>query len=99
MKNTQTVTDLGQIVGAQIVTINKNKFLNLMVMINEDDIYSVAIPDVMVKKMKKEDVSDGEGRVRRAGLSEATEESETIETEGEADSGSDESQDQRAETQ
>ncbi len=99
MKNVQTVTDLGQILGVQIVTLNKTKFLNLLVGVNEDDIYSVAIPDVMVKKMKKEDVKDGEGRVRRSGLSQATEESETISAEGEADPGSDESQDQGTEAQ
>ena len=100
MKNVQTITDLDNLVLAQIVQINKNKFLNLGFEVG-DDIYMVAIPDVMVKKYKKEEKKDGESGVRHSGIQETavSEEKDAVVNDGEEDPGSDESQNQGAETQ
>ena len=99
MQNTTTTIDLDALAAAQLVQINKNKFLNLVFTTEEGDVYAIAIPSVMARKLKKEEISDGEGRVRRAGFSEATEESETLTSEGEADKDGDTSQDTGTEAQ
>ena len=55
MKNTQTITDLNQLVVAQHVTINKNDFLNLGFEDDDGNLVMFAIPGVLVRKFKKED--------------------------------------------
>lgn len=94
------IITISDICGGKIVkNLENSNFLTLKVKTSDDEIYAVAIPDVLFHKITKEDVKDGEGRVRRSGLSQATEESKTISAEGEANPGSDESQDQGTEAQ
>lgn len=94
------IITISDICGGKIVkNLENSNFLTLNVKTSDDDIYAVAIPDVLLNKIKKEDVKDGKGGVRRSGLSETTEESKALETKGQADSRSDESQDQGTETQ
>lgn len=92
MKNTQTVTNLEYMACAQYVTINKNKFLNLGFEDEDGNLYMFSIPGVMVKKFNKEELKDGEGRVRRAGLQEAPE-STTSRSEEQEDQAGSESED------
>jgi hypothetical protein len=94
------IVDFESIVGVYMACVpegNKvTNFLNFTCRTEKGDIYTIAVPHVFVKQHKKEELADGEGRVRRAGLQKAPE-GETSRSEEQEDQAGSESEDTGAE--
>ena len=96
------IVDFEEVIGTYLACVPADdgklitKFLNFTCKSEKGDIYTIAIPNVLVKQHEKEELADGEGRVRRAGLQE-TPESETSRSEEQEDQAGSESEDTGAE--
>lgn len=96
------IINFDDISDATLVTLddeNPPNLVNVLALtcIKDDDIYKIAIPNVMVTKLKKEDLSNGESGAGDTGISETTdEEKESSELVGEEDSSGNTSEDQGA---
>ena len=97
------IINFDDISDATLVTLSEDdnpaNLVNVLALtcIKDDDIYKIAIPNVMVTKLKKEDLSNGESGAGDTGISEtADEEKESSELVGEEDSSGNTSEDQGA---